>query len=105
MKYFDLKINEKFFYLSVDKTSAKWIQARIVKRLSKLIYIIEVKGARKRVHRNQIRKFVKEPYVPTFVKINVKGGVENSENEVVGKRSSLPLKERLRPRKDYNYKD
>lgn len=89
-KYFELKVGEKILYCGEGNNYVKWKIGFVIKRESWLIYIINVNGLRKRVHRNQLRKFTKEPYLPSFRKHSekVKPGdqvVEEVNKSVVDK--------------------
>lgn len=46
---------EEILYRNHFRSYFKWIPGRVIKRLSKYIYVIEVKGNRKTVHYNQIK--------------------------------------------------
>lgn len=50
------EINEIVSYQIVWKNFVKWVPAKIVKKISKNVYIVSVKGVTKSAHLRQIRK-------------------------------------------------
>lgn len=69
VKYFHT--GQKVWYLSPHKNTARWIPAVIIKRLSKVIYSIDVDNIIKKAHGNQLKEKVERNpkyFVDTTVK-------------------------------------
>jgi hypothetical protein len=69
--------NENIWYRNYFKGSAKWIKAKVVKRKTDHVYLINVNGLFKLAHSNQLKKLIKRK--ASFEKCNEK--IEDREDQ------------------------
>lgn len=86
--YIFFKSGEEIFYKNIFKNYVKWIPGRIIRRISKNLYEVEVNKVKRIAQTNQLRKgpkgFKFSPFIQNFSKNNDKNEIVNlaeSENE------------------------
>lgn len=96
------KEREKVIYRNHYKEFIKWLPATVVKRLSKLIYVIKVNNGMRRVHCNQIRYPNKKEACKLGTEIINIGNKDKIDRKKKGKHLRRLNREIKKPKR-YNY--
>lgn len=82
----EFKPKEEVWYRSYHNNHVSWIAANIVEKLSKVVYLIQVNGSRKKAHGDQLKKRIKkqvtfDQYRKFSDNENLSGSIESESDE------------------------